>query len=53
MGFWTKSLRIFNLLCGNVKQSVRDIARRALSAWEPIREERSTLGEQEEQSDLT
>jgi hypothetical protein len=28
MGFWTKSLRIFNLLCGNGKQSVRDIARK-------------------------
>jgi hypothetical protein len=27
MGFWTKSLRIFNLLCDNGKQSVRDIAR--------------------------
>jgi hypothetical protein len=26
MGFWTKSLRIFNLLCGNDKQSVRDMA---------------------------
>ncbi len=26
MGFWAKSLRIFNLLCGNDKQSVRDIA---------------------------
>ena len=28
MGFWTKSLRIFNLLCGNGKQSVRDIAQK-------------------------
>ncbi len=28
MGFWTKSLRIFNLLCGNGTQSVRDIARK-------------------------
>ncbi len=28
MGFWTKSLRIFNLLCDNGKQSVRDIARK-------------------------
>ena len=28
MRFWTKSLRIFNLLCGNGKQSVRDIARK-------------------------
>ncbi len=28
MGFWTKSLRIFNLLCSNGKQSVRDIARK-------------------------
>jgi hypothetical protein len=26
MRFWTKSLRIFNLLCSNGKQSVRDIA---------------------------
>ena len=26
MGFWAKSLRIVNLLCGNGKQSVRDIA---------------------------
>ena len=28
MGFWTKSLRIFNLLCGSGEQSVRDIARK-------------------------
>jgi len=28
MGFWAKSLRIFNLLCDNGKQSVRDIARK-------------------------
>lgn len=28
MGFWTKSRRIFNLLCDNGKQSVRDIARK-------------------------
>ena len=28
MGFWAKSLQIFNLLCGNDKQSVRDIAQK-------------------------
>jgi len=28
MRFWTKSLRIFNLLCTNGRQSVRDIARK-------------------------
>ncbi len=28
MRFWTKSLRIFNLLCGHGKQSVRDIAKK-------------------------
>ncbi len=28
MGFWTKSLRIFNLLCDNGTQSVRDIAQK-------------------------
>ncbi len=28
MGFWAKSRQIFNLLCGNGKQSVRDIAQK-------------------------
>ncbi len=28
MGFWTKSLRIFNLLCRHGKQSVRNIAKK-------------------------
>ena len=28
MGFWAKSLQIFNLLCGNGKPNVRDIARK-------------------------
>ncbi len=28
MGFWAKSLQIFNFICGNDKQSVRDIARK-------------------------
>jgi hypothetical protein len=26
MGFWTKSLRIFNSLCDNAKQSIRQVA---------------------------
>ena len=27
MGFWTKSLRIFNALCDNAQQSIRQLAR--------------------------